>query len=157
MSLVENIKTLCKQKNISIPKLENEFGFGHGAVYNWDKNSPSIDKLQKVAEYFGVSTDYLLGKTNIMNWEEVFPLVAKDFANEELTPDEQEKLKQYKHHLSSQLELNENAIKHLYKEEFQLVSRFRKLTQPSQAAVIALIDSLEIVDARLTKDPKKDA
>lgn len=60
MSIVENIKSLCKQHDTSIPKLEKEFGFGNGAIYNWDKNSPSVDKLQKVASYFKVSTEYLL-------------------------------------------------------------------------------------------------
>lgn len=60
MSIVENIKSLCKQHDTSIPKLEKEFRFGNGAIYNWDKNSPSIEKLQKVANYFRVSTDYLL-------------------------------------------------------------------------------------------------
>lgn len=65
MSIVENIKSLCKQRNTSIPKLEKEFNWGNGAIYNWDKNSPSIDKLQKVADYLNVSTDYLLGRTEL--------------------------------------------------------------------------------------------
>lgn len=60
MSIVENIRSRCKLVNISIPKLEKELGFGNGAIYNWDRNSPSFDKLQKVAEYFKVSTDYLV-------------------------------------------------------------------------------------------------
>lgn len=60
MSLVENIKSLCEESGTSIPKMEKELGLSKGSVYNWDKNSPSIDKVQKVAEYFGVSTDYLL-------------------------------------------------------------------------------------------------
>ena len=43
MSILENIKCLCKQYKTSVPKVEKELGFGNGAVYNWDKNSPSID------------------------------------------------------------------------------------------------------------------
>lgn len=65
MSIVENIRSLCKKCGISIPKVEKELGFGNGAIYNWDKNSPSIDKLQKVANYFKVSIDYLLGRGDI--------------------------------------------------------------------------------------------
>lgn len=64
MSLVENIRSLCKCDNTSVPKLEKEMGFGNGAIYNWDKNSPSIDKLQKVANHFNVSVDELLGRTD---------------------------------------------------------------------------------------------
>jgi transcriptional regulator with XRE-family HTH domain len=60
MNLVENIKSLCNQHEISIPKVEKKLGFGKGAIYNWDKNSPSIDKLQKVANYFHVSVDSLI-------------------------------------------------------------------------------------------------
>lgn len=60
MSLVENIKRLCKKAGTSIPKVEKELGFGHGSIYNWDKNSPSIDKLQKVAAFFNTSVDSIL-------------------------------------------------------------------------------------------------
>jgi transcriptional regulator with XRE-family HTH domain len=60
MSILENIQELCKKNSISVPKLEKEIGLGNGAIYKWDKNSPSVDKLQKVADYFKVSTDYLL-------------------------------------------------------------------------------------------------
>lgn len=58
--MLENIQRLCEQRNVTIAQLERDLGFGRGSVYKWDKNSPSIDKVQKVAEYFGVSTDYLL-------------------------------------------------------------------------------------------------
>ena len=60
MSIVANIKQLCKQRGISIPKLEKELGFGHGSIYNWDTNDPGIGKVQKVARHFGVSVDFLL-------------------------------------------------------------------------------------------------
>lgn len=59
MSLVEKIKKLCEEHNTSIPKLEKAFGFGNGAMYNWDKNTPGIDKVKKVADHFGVSIDSL--------------------------------------------------------------------------------------------------
>ena len=59
------IKDLCENKDSSFAKLERDLGFGNGTIRNWDKNSPSVDKLQKVANYFKVSTDYLLGRGNI--------------------------------------------------------------------------------------------
>lgn len=67
MSIVENIRVFCKEANTSIPKLEKELGFGNGAIYNWDKNSPSIDKLQKVANYFKVPIDELVGWGNVFD------------------------------------------------------------------------------------------
>lgn len=60
MSLVERIQTLCSSKDTTLIGLEREIGLGRGTIRNWDKNSPSVDKLQKVAQYFNVSTDYLL-------------------------------------------------------------------------------------------------
>lgn len=60
MSLVGRIQELCSSKNTTLIGLEREIGLGRGTIRNWDKNSPSVDKVQKVAEYFGVSTDYLL-------------------------------------------------------------------------------------------------
>ncbi|WP_025718983.1 helix-turn-helix domain-containing protein [Paenibacillus polymyxa] len=60
MSLVENVKSLCDTKGLSIPKLEKELGFGRGSIYNWEKSSPSIDKIEKLANYFNVSVNQVL-------------------------------------------------------------------------------------------------
>jgi len=59
--LFERIRELCKSHGTSIPKLEEQLNFGAGTVSKWKKSSPSADKILKVAEYFQVSTDYLLG------------------------------------------------------------------------------------------------
>lgn len=58
--MIENIKSLCLSNGTSIPKLEKELGFGRGAIYNWNKSSPSIDKIQKIASYFNVSLDRIM-------------------------------------------------------------------------------------------------
>lgn len=64
MSIVDRIQKLCDQKGINLSNLQKELGFSNGSIYRWDKSSPSVDKLQKVAEYFEVSTDSLLGKSD---------------------------------------------------------------------------------------------
>ena len=58
--MLENIQKLCDERDVTIAQLERDLNFGRGSIYKWNKNSPSIDKVQKVAEYFGVSTDFLL-------------------------------------------------------------------------------------------------
>ncbi|WP_419892846.1 helix-turn-helix domain-containing protein [Oceanobacillus kimchii] len=58
--MLENIQSLCIKKGISVAKLERELGFSRGSIYKWDKNSPSVDKLQKVAEFFNVSVDRIM-------------------------------------------------------------------------------------------------
>lgn len=66
--LYQRIKTLCKKQGISISKLESELGFGNSSIKKWERNSsPSIDKIIKVANYFNVSVDYLIGNTDIEN------------------------------------------------------------------------------------------
>lgn len=60
-SIVKSVKLLCLESDISIPKLEKELGFGNGTIYNWDRSSPTMEAIVKVALYFKVSTDYLLG------------------------------------------------------------------------------------------------
>lgn len=61
MDLYEKIKELAIQKHISIRQLEEKLGFANATLRRWDKNKPSIDKIQAVAKFFNVSVDYLLG------------------------------------------------------------------------------------------------
>lgn len=64
MGLRDVIKDLTVQKKISVAELERTLGFGNGSISKWNRQSPSVDKLNKVADYFDVSVDYLLGRTN---------------------------------------------------------------------------------------------
>lgn len=57
------IKELAEKQKISIRRLEENLGFGNGTLNRWRTNTPGVDKLEKVADYFGVTTDYLLGRT----------------------------------------------------------------------------------------------
>ena len=64
MGLRDVIKDLAVKKKISVAELERTLGFGNGSISKWNKQSPSVDKLNRVADYFDVSVDYLLGRTN---------------------------------------------------------------------------------------------
>ena len=64
MLLFNRIKNLCDKHKISPTKLSLELGYSKDTVNSWKSKSPSADKLQKVAEYFDVSVDYLLGITD---------------------------------------------------------------------------------------------
>ncbi|MFK4955111.1 helix-turn-helix domain-containing protein [Lactococcus garvieae] len=61
MNLYEKIKELAAQKKLSIRRLEEELGFANGSLKQWKNSNPGADKLAKVAKYFHVSVDYLLG------------------------------------------------------------------------------------------------
>lgn len=62
MELRDNVKELATQRKISVAELERTLGFGNGSISKWDKQSPSAEKLKKIADYFDVSTDYLLDR-----------------------------------------------------------------------------------------------
>lgn len=64
MNIVERIKALQVKKDgkASLNKLEQVLGFGKSTISSWATKKPSSDKLEKIADYFGVSVDYLLGR-----------------------------------------------------------------------------------------------
>lgn len=67
MDVVNKIKALCEEKQITITELERLVGIGRSTIRNWNKSYPTSDKLQKVADYFHVSVDYLLGREENLN------------------------------------------------------------------------------------------
>lgn len=62
--MVDLTKFLCNKKGITVSALGVELGLGKNSITRWDENKPSVDRVQKVADYFGVSVDYLLGRTD---------------------------------------------------------------------------------------------
>lgn len=64
------ITMLCKQKGMTISALEKELGFSNYAIAKWDKSVPRIDSVKKVADYFDVSVDFLLGDNDIYDYIE---------------------------------------------------------------------------------------
>lgn len=75
MGLVQRIKFLTDKKKISFAELERKLGFANSSIRKWDERTPGIDKIQKVADYFDVSTDYLLGRTEKRRY---YDLTEKD-------------------------------------------------------------------------------
>ena len=57
--IYENVITLCRERNIRVARLEKEAGLGNGTIRGWEVSKPSVATLQKVADYFGVTLDYL--------------------------------------------------------------------------------------------------
>lgn len=67
LTLVDRIRALANQRDMSLPQLEVELGLGNGTISRWRSSSPNTDKLQKIADYFNVSMDYLLGRGITLN------------------------------------------------------------------------------------------
>lgn len=60
--MYDQIRKLCKQRQISVGELEEKAGIAQRTICRWDKSSPSIDKVIKVADYLGVTLDELCGR-----------------------------------------------------------------------------------------------
>lgn len=77
MTLVEKIRALARQRDLSLPQLEQKLGLGNGTISRWRNSSPNTEKLQKIADYFNVSMDYLLGRDQYLTHKDEKD-IAKD-------------------------------------------------------------------------------
>ncbi|HEM4424717.1 TPA: helix-turn-helix transcriptional regulator [Streptococcus suis] len=63
----ERIKELAKKQGLSINSLEERLGYSRNTIYNLKNSKPSTERISEIADYFNVSTDYLLGRTDNPN------------------------------------------------------------------------------------------
>lgn len=59
MNTVERIKLICKERGIPLSRLEKDCGFANGYIGQLKKGSLPDDRLARVADYLGVSTEYI--------------------------------------------------------------------------------------------------
>ena len=52
--MYRKIQKMCKKHKVSVNRLESELGFTRGSIFKWDAHRPSVDKVKKVADFFGV-------------------------------------------------------------------------------------------------------
>lgn len=62
MTVFERIKKLANDQGKSVSKVATDLGFSENLFYRWKTSEPKARDLEKVADYFGVSIDYLLGR-----------------------------------------------------------------------------------------------
>ena len=63
-STFEKIKELCQKRGISLQKVAEDLSYSINYFYTLKEKTPKSDRLQEIADYFNVSTDYLLGRTD---------------------------------------------------------------------------------------------
>ncbi len=66
MVVGENIKELRKDKKMSQQALAEKIGVSQKAIDYWERgvNEPKATYIVKLADFFGVSADFLLGRDN---------------------------------------------------------------------------------------------
>jgi transcriptional regulator with XRE-family HTH domain len=64
--LIERILEQMKIKNVNAKELSDYAGLNNSAITEWKKgkSKPSSDAIIRLADYFNVSADYLLGRTH---------------------------------------------------------------------------------------------
>lgn len=98
-STFEIVKDLCEKQGISLNTLEDKLKLGKNSLYGLKRNQPSAERLQQIADYFNVSTDYLLGRTknpytsndDLMNTQELETLIMFRKETEDMSDDEKER------------------------------------------------------------------
>jgi|GEM_PF-3265735 len=149
MSLVENIKRLRKSHNTSIPKLEEEVGIGVHAIYKWDTSYPSVDRVLKVADYFGVTTDYLLGREQLSHEEsEVKNKMPEPEQTKKSEPEVRTPIREELH--DSEDDSEKLPLKRVYKALVSLVLEIadgKNYTGKNVEVLPALIDKIIILNS----------
>ena len=64
MCLYNRIKSLALRKKISLAELERKLGLSNGMISKWKKYDPNVSNIVPIANFFNVSVDYLLGRTD---------------------------------------------------------------------------------------------
>lgn len=62
-AFAKQLKELRESSNLSQSELGKKLGFTQAGIAKWEAGtrSPSLDSLIKIAKFFKVTTDYLLG------------------------------------------------------------------------------------------------
>ena len=76
MGIVDRVRELAKQQGTTIKALEVELGLGNGTISRWDKSSPNLSSILKVAVRLNTSVEFLSDG------------VDKNLPESELTPGE---------------------------------------------------------------------
>ncbi len=71
MDFIQRYESLCTEKKEAPTSIGTQLWFSKGTVSKWrsGKCAPRGKSLQRIADYFSVSVDYLLGKSDIRNAE----------------------------------------------------------------------------------------
>lgn len=71
--------SLCRERGITVSALARDLNIAKGSPSNWQRGaSPNSDVVVKIAQYFGVSCDYLLGLDEVPSRCDQFACTAQE-------------------------------------------------------------------------------
>ncbi len=122
--IVNSIRSICKEHNITITKLEETLGMSQGLISRWSKSDPSLSKIIDIAEYFNISLDDVVGYKNIIN-DKFIEKVILETSNQKLIWHQynhaNKEPKEYLNPYFSQIEfLDENDAREYFQSHIEL-------------------------------------
>ena len=60
--IYDRIKFLANKRKISLNQVEEQMGYSKNTLYKLKYQKPGAERLEQIADYFNVTTDYLLGR-----------------------------------------------------------------------------------------------
>ncbi|GKV69817.1 transcriptional regulator [Sporosarcina sp. NCCP-2716] len=79
-------------RKVTFAEIERKTGISNGQIRRWDVSSPKTENVRKVADFFDVSVDYLIGRTE----EPYIETIAAHHDGEEWTDEEREEIERFK-------------------------------------------------------------
>lgn len=106
-STFEIVKKLCEKQGISLNDLEIKLGFPQNTLYGLKKGNPKSDRIMLIADYFGVTTDYLLGRDTTDDLQRFFRIDMSQY-NEADREYVEKELEEFHNLLMSQINKKKN-------------------------------------------------
>lgn len=92
MMIFERIQELAKKRDKSLQDIAVELDFSKNLFYRWKTSEPKARDIEKVADYFDVSVDYLLGREQKQLTEDDLSVLFR-LNTEGLSDEKKEKVK----------------------------------------------------------------
>ena len=74
--MVERIKKLCKERKINFSRLERTLDFANGSLAKSREDTIGAIRVKAIADYFGVSMEYILCGTTDKGFKHFIPDLA---------------------------------------------------------------------------------
>ncbi|WJE51188.1 helix-turn-helix transcriptional regulator [Bacillus cereus] len=112
----ERLKELIDSRGINQQQLADAIGLSHVSIYYYveGKKSPGTKTLKKIANYFNVTTDYLLGRSDDEDLNEMLDVKFKEMKERlaNLPESQREMIMKQAENLMAEFEkLNNDSIK----------------------------------------------
>lgn len=156
---LERTLELIERKNISKNKLLTDLKLSKNSFVNWSERGtvPSAETIEKIADYFGVTTDYLLGRTDLTDTEKTMELTLDDIRN--LSEAQRAMLKCRIHQLminkyqkddffedlNDKLNINNSYMWFYHLNDFSLDDKIPQMLIGTEADLNSLFDKMSIV------------